>query len=352
MLNRYVELLKEIQQEKDSPVALNINSRVMLVDGTNFYLRCFMANPVMNDNGEHLGGSLGFLKSLASYVKTFKPTRIIITFDGKGGSKRRREVYSDYKGNRLAPKSFNRAEIFENAEDEDASMKHQFVRLIQYLRCLPVTVITADHIEADDMVAYLTTNVLNTKSDNVMLVSDDKDYLQLINSKVNVYRPVEKRLYKLEDVKERFKVPAENYHLYKVFIGDSSDNIPGVPGIGPKTAEKIPILQENRVIGLNEFLSYCEDKKDDKLYKKILDHKEVITRNYKLMQLHDVDISGTHKLFLIDKFNESVSLINKNEFLQILTTDKGYAYINDPITFLNIFNQLNIFALGTNNNNS
>jgi DNA polymerase-1 len=202
------------------------------------------------------------------------------------------------------------------------------------------------------MVAYLTTNVLNTKSDNVMLVSDDKDYLQLINSKVNVYRPVEKRLYKLEDVKERFKVPAENYHLYKVFIGDSSDNIPGVPGIGPKTAEKIPILQENRVIGLNEFLSYCEDKKDDKLYKKILEHKEVITRNYKLMQLHDVDISGTHKLFLIDKFNESVSLINKNEFLQILTTDKGYAYINDPITFLNIFNQLNIFALGTNNNNS
>jgi 5'-3' exonuclease len=185
-----------------------------------------------------------------------------------------------------------------------------------------------------------------------MLVSDDKDYLQLINSKVNVYRPVEKRLYKLEDVKERFKVPAENYHLYKVFIGDSSDNIPGVPGIGPKTAEKIPILQENRVIGLNEFLSYCEDKKDDKLYKKILEHKEVITRNYKLMQLHDVDISGTHKLFLIDKFNEPVSLINKNEFLQILTTDKGYAYINDPITFLNIFNQLNIFALGTNNNNS
>ena len=101
MLSRFVELLAEIQQEKESPVALNINSRVMLVDGTNFYLRCFMANPVMNENGEHLGGSLGFLKSLASYVRTFKPTRIIITFDGKGGSKKRKEIYSDYKGNRL-----------------------------------------------------------------------------------------------------------------------------------------------------------------------------------------------------------------------------------------------------------
>jgi hypothetical protein len=112
----------------------------------------------------------------------------------------------------------------------------------------------------------------------------------------------------------------------------------------------MPILQENRVVGLEEFLSFCEDKKDDKLYKKIVDNKNVITRNYKLMQLHDVDISGTHKLFLIDKFNEAVSLINKNEFIQILATDKGYNYINDPITFLNIFNQLNIFALGTNNN--
>lgn len=350
MLSRYVELLKEIQQEKNSPVDLNINSRVMLVDGTNFYLRCFMANPVMNENGEHLGGSLGFLKSLASYVRTFKPTRIIITFDGKGGSAKRKSLYSDYKGNRLAPKSFNRAEIFENAEDEDASMKHQFVRLIQYLRCLPVTVITLDHIEADDMVAYLTTNVLNTRSNNVMLVSDDKDYLQLINEKVNVYRPVEKRLYKLEDVKERFGIPAENYHLYKVFIGDSGDNIPGVPGIGPKTVGKIPLLQENKVIGLYDFLDFCEEHKDDKLYKKLLEHKEIIIRNYKLMQLHDVDISGNHKLFLIDKFNEPVSLINKNEFLQVLASDKGYNYINDPIAFLNIFNQTNMFALGTNNN--
>jgi len=350
MLNRFVELLAEIQQEKESPVSLNINSRVMLVDGTNFYLRCFQANPVMNENGEHLGGSLGFLKSLASYVKTFKPTRIIITFDGKGGSKKRKELYPEYKGNRLAPKSFNRAEIFENAEDESASMKHQFVRLIQYLRCLPVSVITADHIEADDMVAYLTTDILNTRSNNVMIVSDDKDYLQLVNEKVNVYRPVEKRLYKLEDVKVRFGVPAENYHLYKVFIGDDGDNIPGVPGIGPKTVGKMPILQENRVVGLEEFLSFCEDKQDDKLYKKIINNKDIITRNYKLMQLHNVDISGTHKLFLIDKFNEAVSLINKNEFIQILATDKGYNYINDPITFLNIFNQLNIFALGTNNN--
>jgi hypothetical protein len=112
----------------------------------------------------------------------------------------------------------------------------------------------------------------------------------------------------------------------------------------------LPILQENRVVGLEEFLSFCEDKQDDKLYKKIINNKDIIIRNYKLMQLHNVDISGTHKLFLIDKFNEPISLINKNEFIQILTTDKGYNYINDPITFINMFNQLNIFALGNNNN--
>lgn len=349
MLERYIELLKEIQQEKDRPVSLDINSRVMLVDGTNFYLRCFMANPVMNDNGEHLGGSLGFLKSLASYVRTFKPTRLVIVFDGKGGSKKRREIFSDYKGNRLQPKSFNRAEIFENAEDEERSMKHQFVRLIQYLRCLPLTVLTADNVEADDLVSYLVTDIAPKHNSEILLISDDKDYLQLVNDKVNVYRPVEKRLYKADTVLERFGIPSSNYHLYKVFIGDSSDNIPGIPGIGPKTVCKIKPLQENKVIQLDEFLNFLEENKTDKLYKKILEHRSDIIRNYKLMQLHSVDIPASHKLFVLDKFNEKINLINKNEFIQIMTVDKGYNYIKDPIIFLNTFNQLNQFALTTNN---
>jgi 5'-3' exonuclease len=170
MLNKYIELLKEIQQEKDSADSVNINSRIMLIDGTNFYLRCFMANPSLNENGEHLGGSLGFLRSLGSYIKTFKPTRVIITFDGKGGSQKRRDIFSDYKGNRLNPKSFNRAEIFEDAEDEAKSMQHQFMRLVQYLRCLPVLVVSLDHIEADDMVSYLTTSVLPKDKPNVKAI--------------------------------------------------------------------------------------------------------------------------------------------------------------------------------------
>ena len=349
MLERYIELLKEIQQEKESPISLDINSRIMLVDGTNFFLRVFMANPVMNENGEHLGGSLGFLKSLAANIRTFKPTRLIISFDGKGGSKKRKELFSEYKGNRLQPKSFNRAEIFENSEEEEISMKNQFVRLIQYLRCLPVTVITADHVEADDLIAYIVTDIATQHQSNVLLISDDKDYLQLVNSKVNVYRPVEKRLYTEEVVKERFGIPSTNYHLYKVFIGDSSDNIPGITGIGPKTICKIPILHENKVVTLDEFLQYLDENKDDKICSKILSQREAVIRNYKLMQLHNVDISGTHKLFVLDKFREKISLINKNEFLQILTLDKGYSYIKDPITFLNMFNQLNQFALTTNN---
>ena len=349
MLERYVELLKEIQQEKNSPVSLNINSRIMLVDGTNFFLRVFMANPIMNENGEHLGGSLGFLKSLAANIRTFKPTRLIISFDGKGGSKKRKELFSEYKGNRLQPKSFNRAEIFENSEEEELSMKHQFVRLIQYLRCLPLTVVTADHVEADDLIAYIVTDIATQHGSEVLLISDDKDYLQLINDKVNIYRPVEKRLYKEDTVKERFGVPSLNYHLYKVFIGDSSDNIPGISGIGPKTICKIPILQENRVITLDEFLDFLDKNKDDKICSKILPQRDDVIRNYKLMQLHNVDISGTHKLFVLDKFREEVPLINKNEFLQILASDKGYSYIKDPIAFLNTFNQLNQFALTTNN---
>ena len=347
MLQRYLEILEELQKEKDSPELININSKPMVVDGTNFYLRCFSANPTLNENGEHLGGSIGFLKSLALNIKSFKPSRVIITFDGKGGSSKRKSIFSDYKANRLQPKTFNRIEVFDNAEDEERSLRQQFASLVQYLRCLPVTVLILNDIEADDVIAYLAKSVLPTVSKNILLVSDDKDFLQFVNESVNVYRPVEKKIYKVQDFIERFKIPPYNYHLYKVFVGDDSDNIPGIKGIGDKSIIKMEILHESRIIGIDEFLTHCEENQTNKIYKKVLTAKDEVIRNYKLMQLHDVDIPTNHKLLIQDKIQEPISLINSSEFLQILSADNAYSYMKDPMGFLGIFQQLNQYALTT-----
>ena len=83
------------------------------------------------------------------------PTRVIVVFDGKGGSQRRRKIYNNYKERRAIKSRLNRAVGFEDITDEQSSMKFQMVRLYEYLQHLPLTTIVIDNIEADDTIAYL-----------------------------------------------------------------------------------------------------------------------------------------------------------------------------------------------------
>ena len=87
---------------------MTYNSRVLLIDALNTFLRSYAAIPTLDDNGNHIGGMSGFLKSIGSVIRDFKPTRVIIVFDGKGGSQRRRKIYPDYKANRKPPTRLNR----------------------------------------------------------------------------------------------------------------------------------------------------------------------------------------------------------------------------------------------------
>ncbi len=344
MLERYANILKQLREESESSSQFNINSRVLIIDSTNSFIRCFSVIPAQNDDGEHIGGSLGFLRSIGAAIRQFKPTRVIAVFDGKGGSVKRKKIYAGYKANRMNPKSFNRPELFNSTEHEQESMVHQFGRLIQYLRCLPITTIVMDHVEADDVIAYAVTDYFSKKSDQIIVMSDDKDYLQLINDKVNVWRPVEKKLYTQESVEERFKVSAQNYLLYKVFIGDTSDGIPGVNGIGEKTIiNKLPILKERRALEIDELTTYCKESYDSKL-KLIVEQNDIVRRNYALMQLHDVDISASNKMLIIDRLTEEVLPINKTQFKQMLTLDSGTSYIKDADFWLTTFNSLSAYS--------
>lgn len=346
MLDKYAELIKQLREEHKESSQLNINSRVLIIDSTNSFIRCFSAIPALNDNGEHIGGSLGFLRSIGAAIRQFKPTRVIAVFDGKGGSSARKKVYDGYKANRLNPKSFNRPELFDSIEHEQESMVNQFTRLVQYLRCLPITTIVLDHVEADDVIAYACTSYFQDKSDQIIIMSDDKDYLQLANDKVSIYRPVEKKLYSQNEVEARFKVSAQNYLMYKVFIGDTSDNVPGVNGIGEKTIlNKIPILTERRHITKEELFDYCEKhKKYEKKLKLILEQRDIVERNYALMQLHDVNIAANTKLLIIDRLNEEVTSTNKSQFKQLLLLDSGTGYIKDVDYWLTTFNNLSAYS--------
>ena len=213
MKKKYFSILETLKEGETS--LAKPNDKVLLIDGLNTFIRSFAVSPVMNDNGIHVGGITGFLMSIGYAIRTLQPTRVIICFDGKGGSQRRRKLFPDYKGNRLVRSKLNRTNAFVDKTAEDENMKMQLGRLVQYLDNLPVQILAPQNIEADDAIAYITKQCL-TKS-KIFIMSSDKDFIQLVDERIAVWSPTKKKLYFKDDVKEDYKLPAHNFLLYRLF---------------------------------------------------------------------------------------------------------------------------------------
>ena len=138
-MNRYKELFNQVISEHEKGVEVtDVNSNILIFDGLNTFIRVFSAIPALNDDGDHIGGVTGFLRSIAAAIRQLKPTRVIICFDGKGGSKRRKKIFPDYKANRAVKTKFNRYDEFLSHDEEQASMYKQFARVAEYLDFLPI----------------------------------------------------------------------------------------------------------------------------------------------------------------------------------------------------------------------
>jgi len=286
-----------------------------------------------------VGGAIGTLKSIGYAIRQVEPTRVIVTFDGQGGSTNRKKIYSGYKANRAKSKMrINRAyNEMMNEEEERESMKRQYVWLIDMLNYLPVTTMIYDGVEADDTMAYITTNLLK-EDEQAVIMSTDKDFLQLVDDKTIVWSPTKKKVYNQNRIKEEFGMDPKNLLLYRVLDGDSSDNIPGVYGCGIKTIlKRYPEVTEDKEITLDEFFQLTEQKVEEtkgkiKIYNDIIESKEQIIMNEKLMQLKDVDISGNIKMQILDRFNEEINPLNKMDFMKILLKYKvvnNFGDLND-----------------------
>lgn len=189
MMRKYKELLAEVEREHKESENLHRDSRVILIDGLNLFIRNFASNPTLNEDGDHIGGLVGFLKSLGATIRMVNPTRVIVVFDGKGGSLRRKKLYPNYKEQRAMKSRLNRVVGFEDIVDESQSMKWQISRVYQYLQQLPLTTVMIDHIEADDVIAYLSSYF----QEKVYILSNDRDFLQLVSERVNIYIPTQKK---------------------------------------------------------------------------------------------------------------------------------------------------------------
>ena len=316
--NKYFDLISSIQP--DTRTSLD---SILIIDGLNTFLRSFTMINHINPNGHHIGGLTGFLKSIGYAIKMLNPTKVIIVFDGVGGSNARRNLYPEYKANRHVNRMTNYS-IFSSKEEETESINNQMARLIQYLKCLPVTVISIDGLEADDIIGYLSNKFqVYNETTSVTIMSADKDFLQLISDKVQVYSPVKKKIYKPKDVLEEFGVSSYNFLNYKILMGDQSDNVPGISGLGPvKLLKLFPELTSEDKIELNDIIESSANKiNENKLYLSVVERRHQLEINEKLMSLDGSFLSPENKQLVKDAFNDSYEL-NKYLFHQIYVNDK------------------------------
>jgi DNA polymerase-1 len=318
-----MNLAQKLQEfnEQNIQTVVNRDDKVLLIDGLNGFIRCFAATPTMNDDGEHVGGVTGFLRSIGLAIRQFRPSRVVIAFDGRGGSQKRREIYKDYKGNRKMMEKLNRTYQFQTRDEEVESQKKQLRKLIEILGLLPITILAPDNVEADDVIAYLS-NLTVERNGEVVIMSTDKDFLQLVSAKVKVWNPIKKKIYNETTVVEEYGIHPHNFIIYRTIDGDNSDNISGVKGVGPVTLKKhFPELANSSPIPWEHIFASAEEN-DSKACKLILDNKELLERNTTLMRLDEQHMSGNTRIKVLEQFDGDINSLNKIALIQMLIHDK------------------------------
>ena len=313
----YKDILNNLHEESNLE-PLHLNSRVLLIDSMNTFLRSFAMIPAINPQGNHIGGLVGFLKSLGYVIKLIRPTRVILVFDGQGNITNRRNTYAEYKANRQIKRITN-YKVFSTLEEESDSIATQMLRLLDYLKSLPVNISIIDKIEADDTIAYLSQKL----KDDIIIYSADQDFLQLVNNRITVYSPIKKKFYKPNDVYEQYGMHPYNFITMKCLMGDKSDNLPGVKGLGPKKLMKFfPEITGEKRFTLQEAYQKATDKVEEHgIYGNVHLFKSQLEINYELMSLENIELLDKDKKELDKLIDSPPYNFNKKRFLQMYERD-------------------------------
>jgi len=301
--------------------------RVLVIDALNMFLRAFIVDPSLSNHGQPIGGIKGSIKILQKLVRMTNPNEIVICWDGPNGSQKRKAMNSSYKEGRK-PLRLNRS-VHNLTENEELQNKvWQQMQIIEYLNQMPIIQLILERVEADDIISYVC-NSTHYKGWQKVIVSNDKDFLQLCDEETVVYRPTTDKIETKKTVIESMGVHPTNMALARAMDGDSSDNLPGVNRVGMKTiATKLPFMKEERTVTIDELLNYCENIDSKlKVYKNISESKELIEHNYQMMQLYAPLISIQGKQTIDYALENFECEFNKTELLRLMMND-GFGELN------------------------
>lgn len=211
-----------------------MNTNVLIIDGSNAAHRFKAVLPPLNGpHGERVEIMLGLLRMISSTVRNNTAQEIYVCWDGDGSRKIRTDIDPEYKANRGDKNDF---------EKSMDSLMHRQVEWFWELfgQYLPLTWIVSNKYEADDLIAMFS-HACSKRGEKALIVSNDKDMLQLVTKEVSIYSPSTEKYCTLANFAEYSKgFPSPEVHLMaKILMGDGSDNVKGVGGVGEKTAIKL-----------------------------------------------------------------------------------------------------------------
>ena len=199
------------------------NAPIILIDGSSYLYRAFFAcPPLTNANGEPTGAIFGVINMIRSLMNQYNPTHIAVVFDAKGGSFRN-EIYSEYKATR---------------EEMPENLRPQIEPIHTILKAMGLPLLCVEGVEADDVIGTLAKQA-EKENLQVLISTGDKDMAQLVSDKVTLINTMNNTALDPQGVMDKFGVPPAKIIDYLALRGDNSDNIPGVAGIGEKTAQAL-----------------------------------------------------------------------------------------------------------------
>jgi DNA polymerase-1 len=255
---------------------------LILIDGSSYLYRAYYAPPhLTNSKGEPTGAIFGVVNMLRSMLNQYNPSHIAVVFDAKGPTFRD-AMYDQYKANR------------ESMPDD---LRQQIAPLHQIVRAMGLPLISIEGVEADDVIGTIATQA--AKAGQATLISTgDKDLCQLVNDQVHIINTMTQTYLDPQGVLEKFGVKPENIIDYLALVGDTSDNIPGLPGVGPKTAQAL-INQLGDIDTLYQNLDAIADlsfRGAKTMAKKMTDHADLLELSKKLVTIKlDVALPYTHQ---------------------------------------------------------
>lgn len=272
--------------------------KMLIIDGHNLLFRMFYGLPysVKNSKNVDIKAAFGFIGGIIKYVNKFNPDKIVVVFDSETSISENRSDYEDYKKNRID---------YSALPDEENPFT-QLPYIFKSLEHLKVEYNEVQGNEADDYIASLCEKYRN--DNEITIISTDQDFFQLVDNNISVFNPRGKDgiLYSPEKILEKLSVKPIQIIDYKALVGDSSDNIKGVKGIGPKTAVKI--LSNG---SLDKILNK-EVEVDKKILNKLEDNVEIINRNIKLITMKtnlSIDIAEANLICKVDGDYKAMNIL-------------------------------------------